>query len=143
MQEDSSAPPTPVSVACLLCDRVIFDEDVGDRTIVGEYDEFWYQGFPGSMGPNFLFLKVIECEGQYDTRIDYLQVSTQEVLNELEATCSHDDRQSYAEFNISLPQLMVPEAGEYELRIWMNNRFVTSLRLNAYLDEVAENNLED
>ena len=134
------SPPTPVAVACLLCDRVIFDEDVGDRTIVGEYDELWYEQFPGSLGPSLLFLKVIECAGQYDLRIDYVQVSTQEVLDELESTCSYDDRQSYAEFNINLPRLTVPEPGEYELKIWMNGRFVTSLRLKAYLDE---DDLED
>ena len=135
VQGFSSSPPTPVAVACLLCDRVIIDEDVGDRTIIGEYDEIWYEQFPGSLGSSMLFLKVIDCEGQYDLRIDYVQVSTQELLDTFEAVCSYHDRQSYAEFNLRLPRLSVPEPGEYELRVWMNERFVTSIRLKAHLDD--------
>ena len=135
LQESNLSQPTPVAVACLICDRVIIDNDVGDRTIVGIYDHISFELFPASVTTVLLYIKVIEGQGDYNVAIDYLQVATQEILERFESGVSFHDRQSYNDFEIDLGELTFPDPGEYEFKVWMNGRFVTSVRLMTHLDE--------
>lgn len=140
MQESHLSQPTPVAVACLICDRVIVDDNVGDRTIVGIYDHISFESFPASVTTVLLYIKVIEGEGDYNVAIDHLQVATQEMLERFESRVSFHDRQSYNDFEIDLGELRFPDPGEYEFKVWMNGRFVTSVRLMTHLDEEDEDN---
>ena len=138
LQESHLFQPTPVVVACLICGRVIVDDDVGDRTIVGIYDHISFESFPASVTTVLLYIKVIEGEGDYNVAIDHLQVAIQEILERFESRVSFHDRQSYNDFEIDLGELIFPDPGEYEFKVWMNGRFVTSVRLMTHLDEGDE-----
>lgn len=131
MVEESSSLPTPVPVAFLVCDQILTDGTTGKKTIVGVFDRIWAERFPASHRPVWLFVRVIDCEGQYPYIIEYVRVSTQEILGKAEGTATSRDRQRYTDFVLQLPVIPLPEQGEYEFRLWMGNKFISSTRLTA------------
>jgi|ERR687896_419154 hypothetical protein len=131
MLEQNSAMPTPVPVAFLLCDQISVDSSTGKKTIVGVFDRIWVGRFPANHRPVWLFVRVIDCEGQYPVRIEYVQVSNQTILGRAEGIANSADRHYYTDFILQLPVIPLPERGEYEFRLWMSNRFISSVRLTA------------
>ena len=131
MPEESSSLPTPVPVAFLLCDQIIVDSTTGKKTIVGVFDRITVEQFPANHRTAWLFARVIDCEGEYAFKIEYLQVSTQTVLIEGQGTASSNYRHLYTDIVSQWPLIHIPEPGEYEFRLWMNNKFISSIRLTA------------
>lgn len=131
MQEagENLAVPTPVPIAFLSCDQILVDSGTGKKTIVGVFDRIWVRQFPARHGPVWLYVRVIDCEGQYPIRIEYVQVSNQTILGSAEGTTTSKDRHLYTDFVLQLPVIALPERGEYEFRLWMSNRFISSTRL--------------
>ena len=105
---------------------------------MGVFGAIAAQSFPASHGPATLYGKLTECEGRYDLRVDYVQVSTQKVLNKVTATLTSFNRLGYAEFDIDCPVLSIPEAGEYEFNLWMNDKFISRIRFDAVTQNVSE-----
>ena len=131
MVEETSPLPTPVPVAFLLCDQISVDASSGKKTIVGVFDRIWVGQFPASHSPVWLYVRVIDCEGQYPVRVEYVQVSNQAILGRAEGTANSQNRHRYTDFVLQLPRIPLPEQGEYEFRLWMNNKFISSIRLTA------------
>jgi hypothetical protein len=138
MQEETSYTPTPVPVAFLVCDQVIVDAGSGKKTIVGVFDRIWCERFPARYRPAWIYFKAIDCEGEYEHRIEYVQVSTQKILIQGKGQLVHSDRHQYAEFTLQCPPLPLTEPGEYEFRLWLNNKFVSSIRVTARLRSEME-----
>lgn len=132
MTEITPSLPTPVPVAFLLCDQVSVDSMSGKKTIIGVFDRIWVETFPAAHRPIWLYVRVINCEGQYPVKIEYVQVASQTVMGRAEGTAHSGDRQIYTDFVLQLPQIPLPERGEYEFRLWMDNKFISSIRLTAY-----------
>ena len=86
MTVEDSGLPNPVPVAFLLCDQIPIDAATKKKTIVGVFDRIWARQFPAGHGPISLFIRVIDCEGEYSVRIEYVQVSNQSVLAKVEGT---------------------------------------------------------
>jgi hypothetical protein len=129
---------TPVPVAFLVCDQVIVDAGSGKKTIVGVFDRIWCERFPARYRPAWIYFKAIDCEGEYEHRIEYVQVSTQKILIQGKGQLVHSDRHQYAEFTLQCPPLPLTEPGEYEFRLWLNNKFVSSIRVTARLRSEME-----
>ena len=131
MQESVPFAPTPVPVALLVCDQVIVEEGSRKKTIVGVFDSIWCVQFPTTHRPAWLYFKAIDCEGEYEHKIEYVQVSTGKVLTQGKGQFLHNDRHQYAEFALKCPPLPLPEPGEYEFRLWLNEKFISSIRVTA------------
>lgn len=131
MVEENLAQPTPVPVAFLLCDQIPVDAVTKKKTIVGVFDRIWDGQFPANHSPVSIFIRVIDCEGEYPIRIEYLQVSNQAILAHMEGTVKSSDRHRYTDFVLQFPVIPLPERGEYEFRLWMSNRYISSARLTA------------
>lgn len=125
------APPTPVSIAFLICDQVIVDRDSNKKTIVGVFDRINVRQFPTMYAPLSLYARVIDAEGEYDVRIDYVKVADEAALARIEAKAVARDRHAPAEFSFRLPPIPIPSAGEYEFRLWMNGRYIHRVKFNA------------
>ena len=140
MQEETSFSPTPVPVAFLVCDKVIIEADSGKRTIVGVFDQVEISEFPAVCGPIWLYISVIDCEGDYSNLIEYVQVSTQKVLAQANGTTTSANRQVCVDLVLPWPQLPLPEAGEYEFRFWMNGKFISRTRVSVVSHAETEGN---
>lgn len=130
MPDENLAVPTPVPVAFLVCDQILVDESTKKTTIVGIFDRVWAAQFPTAISPH-LFLRVIDCEGDYPVKLEYVQVSNQTILGEGEGRIVSTDRQRYTDLVLHWPVMPFPEPGEYEIRAWINKRFISSVRITA------------
>ena len=131
MEEENLALPTPVPVAFLICDQISVDQSSQKKTIVGIFDRIWVGQFPTNYRPAWLYARVIDCEGEYAVKIEYVQVSTQTVLGEGEGTATSNNRHGYTDLVLQWPVMPLPDPGEYEFRLWMNNKFISSARVTA------------
>ena len=131
LKRNNVAAPTPVLIAFLVCDQIIEDAPTGKKTIVGVFDQIVADEFPVRHSPSSLYVKLIDCEGDYESRIEFAQVSTQAILLEWTGTCSSPSRHEYTELVLSWPPLPLPDPGEYEFRLWMNNKFVGNVRFKV------------
>ncbi len=131
LSQGSEGAPTPVPVAFLLCDQVISDEATKKKTIVGVFDRILLGKFPGSHSPVAVYVRVVDAEGEYKLRVEYVQVASQSVLAVVDGTVHVKDRLRAGEFFIPLPPLPIPSPGEYEFRLWMNDRYIHRVRFNA------------
>ena len=132
MQENGHHAPTPVPVAFLLCDQIIVEAGSGKKTIVGVFDRVGVRQFPATHSPAWLYIRVIDCEGEYEHRIEYVQVATQKILARANGTATSKNRHVYAEFVLPCPPLQLPEPGEYEFRLWLNEKFISRVRVTAH-----------
>jgi len=133
MEQANSNLPTPVPVAFLICDQVSVELQTGKKTLSGLFDRIWVKVFPTTHGRSTLFARVIDCEGEYQFKFEYVQVSTQTILGEASGTVTCRDRQQYSDLTLPWPAMPLPERGEYEFRLWMNDKFISRSRLTALL----------
>ena len=124
-------PPTPVLVAMLVCDTAIQEGHSKKHTLVGVFSEINVQAFPAMHASPWLYAQLIGCEGEYNTRVDFARVSDQKVLVSGEAKLIAADRHASVERAWRLPLLPLEVAGEYEFRLWMNDRFISNVRITA------------
>ena len=136
--QDNVSTPTPVPMAFLLCNQVIVEEGNRRKTIVGVYNNMFLPSFPGNAGPVCLYARFMECEGEYNIRIEQVQVATQNVISTLEATLTSLDRNIAADFISPQLSIVLPSPGEYEFRLWMNGRYIHRVRFMASLRDAAE-----
>lgn len=122
--EKKSSLPVPVPLAFLLCDQVITDADTKKKTLVGVFDRIWVNKFPTEHLGAALYARLIGAEGDYDIRVEYVQVDSQSILAEGTARMQVEDRHMPAEFSMVLPPLPIPSPGGYEFRLWMNERYI-------------------
>jgi hypothetical protein len=128
---ENPAVPTPVPVAFLLCDQISVDQTTGKKTIVGIFDRMLVGQFPTNYRPASLYARVIDCEGEYEVRVEYVQVSTQTVLGQAGGTLRSNNRHTYTDLVLPWPVIPILASGEYEFRLWMNNKFINSIRFTA------------
>lgn len=125
--------PAPVCLAFLLCDYVISDEGTKKKTVVGLFDTIWVKGFPAQHRRAVLYVRLIGAEGQYDATVEYVNVSTEEVLGRAVGKIEVQDRHRPAEFVVEVGPLDIPTAGEYEFRLWLNEHYIQRVGLIAAL----------
>jgi hypothetical protein len=109
----------PYLTAILLCDQVIEDAHTKKVTLVGIFERAQIASFPGSVSVT-LFVRFTDAEGTYRFRIEFVRVSTNQVLGmvEVEAAPILDQLQTQ---QIILPMgLGVDEPGSYEVRLLAN-----------------------
>ena len=131
MPEENLSNIVPVPIAFLVCDQVSQDATTGKPTIVGVFNNIGSQQYPAQHSQLTLYIKMIDCEGQYQSRIEFFRVSTQEKLLEATGTVSSQNRHAYTEIVVPIVNLPLPAAGEYEFRLWMNDKFISNIRFTA------------
>ena len=129
MEETNSIPPIPM--AFLICDHVITDEATKKKTLVGVFDHIMVKQFPARHGPVALYARLFDTEGTHSCKVDYLRTDTQEILGNATGEINVRSRNKSFEFSLSLPAIDVPEAGEYEFRLYLDNRLMHRAHLTA------------
>jgi len=127
--EKSNILPLPVSL--LLCDQVISDATSGKKTLVGIFHQVKVVRFPTEYKPVSLYAQLYDGEGEYDIRIDYVNVEDQAKLAEVVGTFSVRERHKPIELAIALPPIPILKPGEYEFRLWIDNQYIQRIRFTA------------
>jgi hypothetical protein len=129
LRERGSVPPVPI--AFLVCDQVITDEATKKKTLVGVFDHIMVKQFPARHGPVALYARMFDSEGVHDCNVDYVRVETQEILGNATGQIQVKSRNRSFEFSLNLPAIDLPQPGEYEFRLYIDNRLMQKSRLMA------------
>jgi hypothetical protein len=123
---------TPYPLAILLCDQIIVDERSKKKTLVGVFDTVYAKQFPATHRRLSVYVRLTDAEGQYQLRMDYVQIKTDKLLGHAEIPAvSLPDRLKTHELVMEFPPIKIPEAGDYEFRLWANNRYIGRARFTA------------
>lgn len=123
---------TPYPLAILLCDQIIVDERSKKKTLVGVFDLIYARGFPIIHRPLSVYVRLTDAEGQYQFRMDYVQIKTDKLLGRAEiSTISIADRLKTHELVMEFPPIEIPDQGDYEFRLWANNRYIGRAKFTA------------
>jgi hypothetical protein len=123
---------TPYPLAILLCDQIIVDEISKKKTLVGIFDLIYAKQFPIIHRPLSAYVRLTDAEGKYDFRMDYVQVKTDKRLGHAEIPAvSIPDRLKAHELVMEFPPIKIPKPGDYEFRLWANNRYLGRAKFTA------------
>jgi len=123
---------TPYPLAILLCDTIIVDERSKKKTLVGIFDVIYAKEFPAKHRPLSVYVRLTDAEGEYQFRIDYVQVKTDKLLGRGNIPpISITDRLKTHELIMEFPPIDIPEPGEYEFRLWANDRYIGRAKFTA------------
>jgi hypothetical protein len=130
--EEGTVPgsPIPFLVAALVCDAAVEDPATGKKNLIGIFDKINVRKFP-SKRPVSLYLKITDAEGDYDTEVRYIQMSTGKALARATGKMHSVDRQASVDLLIAFPPLLIPGEGRYEFQFWANSIFVGTTSIDA------------
>jgi hypothetical protein len=113
----------PFVVAILLCDTIIIEENTKKKTLVGIFDRVFAADFPA---PHrfAIYVKLVDAAGAYRLRLDYVDVSGDQVMEQLEfGPISIADRLVPSELALTI-SAPIPRPGAYEFRLFANNSYL-------------------
>jgi len=129
-KQSSLSNVVPVLVAALVCDVAVPDPSTGKKNLIGIFDRVNVGKFPTERQMS-LYMKVTDAEGDYDTEVRYLQVSSGKVLAKAEGKLHSENRLASIELIIKFPPLPIPEEGRYEFQVWANSMFLGATFIDA------------
>lgn len=132
MSDSPKGTSTPYLLAILICDSVIVDERSKKKTLVGIFDNINSREFPAVHTSLAVFARLIDAEGEYSFRIDYVQVKEDKLLVRAEIPgVTIPDRLKIHDLVIEPPGIQLPEPGEYEFRLFANDRYLGRTKFTA------------
>jgi len=122
--EQTLSKVVPFLLAVLVCDTGAVEPSSGKKTLVGIFDRVLADKF-ATTRPCTLYFKITDAEGKYIFKIEYAQVSTGAKLAEATSkVLSIEDRLKTTDFILSFPPLSIPDAGQYEFRLYANDMYL-------------------
>ena len=131
-EEENLSGVVPYLLAILVCDSGTIDQNSGKKTLVGIFDRVIAEKFSTSRWLSVYF-KLSDAEGNYQFKVQYAQVETGNILAEAETdVLIIKSRLDIRDFLITYPApLPIPEAGQYEFRLFANNIFLGHITIDA------------
>jgi len=132
-EEQKLSRVVPFLLAILVCDSGTVDLNSGKKTLVGIFDRVWAKEFPTSRWLSVYF-KLSDAEGNYQFKVQYAQVKTGNIIAEVETqdALTIESRLAIFDLLISYPKaLPIPEAGQYEFRLYANDMFLGRIAIKA------------
>ena len=125
---------TPYLLAIVVCDNVIIDERSKKKTLVGLFDSINSRAFPANHPALSIFVRVIDAEGLYSFRFDYVNVEDDTLINRaVIPDVTIPDRLIAHDLVMEVPGIGIPKPGEYEFRIFANERYIGRTKFRATL----------
>lgn len=121
----------PITQAFLLCDRVITEKDSNKKTLVGVFGIMRAPAFPIRHHNLALFYRAIIEKGEYAFRINFCPKGSMTPLSHVEGKLRVGRSDIPTELVVNLPFLEVPEPGEYEFRLWIDDAYVHRVGLTV------------
>ena len=133
MTAEQEFTPTPFPLALLICGSAITEAGTNKKTLVGIFDRVWAKQFPVNQTMT-IYARLTDAQGRYEFRIDYVQVKTDKKLAEGKISeVDIADRLQTSDILMTPPPVLIPEPGQYEFRLWANDRYVGRVKFTAEL----------
>lgn len=114
----------PKTNAMLICDYVITEHETGKKSLIGIFETISAGQFPVIHHAMSVYVKLTDANGSYRFQLDLVDLQNDQVLTKCEIPnelkISNPLKSSELVFN--LHGLKFPHPGEYEFRIFANDR---------------------
>ena len=130
-EEQDLSRVVPFLLAILVCDTGAVEPSSRKKTLVGIFDRVLADKF-ATTRPCTLYFKITDAQGKYKFKVEYVQVSTGTKLAEaVSNVVVIDDRLKVRDFILSFPPLSIPDAGQYEFRLYANDMYLGRATITA------------
>jgi hypothetical protein len=133
--------PPPKCKALLFCSRAVTDPGTGTTDLLGVFDIFHVQGFPGLSPPFTAFVQLTDGAGGYQLTVEVYNLADGALVAGADGpVASFPDRFSKQNFFIRLPPLPLPHAGRYDFVLLADGQevdrqeFVVRLKASRHAD---------
>lgn len=116
--------PVPKANAMLICDYVITEQGTNKKSLIGIFENIGAVQFPVVHPALSVYIKLTEAQGEYRFRLELVDLKTETSLAkcDLPNTIRIADPLIAHELVFNLRGLKFAHAGEYEFRIFANDR---------------------
>ena len=126
--------PLPKCKAMLLCDQCLIEAGTGKPTLIGVFDGFWCQQFPGLAQPFTVFVQLIEGIGQYDVSLEVHDLQQDQLVAKTAVSqIRFVDRLHRINLTFPIVGLPIGHAGTYDFRVLANRQLLEQQTFTASL----------
>lgn len=130
----SKATSKPTCKALLLCDTAIVEAGTGKLSLIGTFNRFTLQEFPGVTTPFSAYLQLTNGRGQYEIAVDVEDLSTGNVFAKcFGLTIDMENPLVVAVVVIPSPPLPIGHAGKYDFIVLANNEEIDRQQFQVVL----------
>ena len=114
----------PKTNAMLICDYVITEHETGKKSLIGIFETISTGQFPVIHHAMSVYVKLTDANGSYRFQLDLVDLQSDQVLTKCEIPneLKISDPLKSSELVFNLHGLKFPHPGEYEFRIFANDR---------------------
>ncbi|HTL48067.1 MAG TPA: hypothetical protein VL688_08430 [Verrucomicrobiae bacterium] len=125
--------PIPKTNAMLICDYVITEQETNKKSLIGIFENIGAVKFPFMHPSLSVYIKLTEARGTYRFRLDLVNLQSNAVTGqgEIPNDITIDSPLTSHELVFNLRGLKFMEPGEYEFRIYANDRIFGQKTFNV------------
>lgn len=114
----------PKTNAMLVCDYVITEQSTHKKSLIGIFENISAARFPCTHGALSVYIKLTEAHGSYKFRLEMVDLKTDTVIGkgEIPREVTISSPLTAHELVFNLKTLRFAHAGDYEFRIYANDR---------------------
>ena len=123
----TSATPSPIVKAFLVCDQVIHDAQTGKKSLIGVFHELRAERFPAVHPMLWIYANITEARGKYRIEIQLVDVDRNTVLGRgqpPEIVISKPPETT--EISAQLRNVALPGPGTYEFHLLVNDELLAT-----------------
>lgn len=106
----------------LVCDSTLRDGETGKVSLIGIFSEVKAPSFPVLQSSLSVYLNLSDVQGLYDLRIELRRLQDDKLVGDGGTNISFPAPN--AEIVFEMKNLVFPTEGQYEFRVFANDRFV-------------------
>ena len=116
--------PVPKTNAMLICDYVITERGTNKKSLIGVFENIGAVQFPCTHHSLSVYIKLTDAQGSYRFRLELVDLKTDTVTgrSDMPEPIQIPNPLVTHELVFNLRGLRFPRAGEYEFRIFANDR---------------------
>ncbi|MGE0193583.1 MAG: hypothetical protein AB7T63_16275 [Planctomycetota bacterium] len=118
----TSATPSPIVKAFLVCDQVIHDAQTGKKSLIGVFHELRAERFPAVHPMLWIYANITEARGKYRIEIQLVDVDRNTVLGRGQPPeIDIPGPLQTTEISAQLRNVALPGPGTYEFHLLVND----------------------
>lgn len=125
----------PYVLAMILCDRIHRDPTSGKPYLLGCLTELQFKELPATYSSIGLYVELTDGRGTMDFHVDLVSVDEEYTIGRVGGEITFVDPLGVLEIGMSLEEVVIPHAGEYRVRLFVENQLMLERRLDVRLKD--------
>ncbi len=121
---------TPYPLAMVICDAVYQDQATGKFFLLGLFSTIGATEFPCTHPTMVVFVSLTDGLGDVSLRLELVHVKDEDKpVCQFDQAVTTDDPRTVIECIFRIDGVVIPEAGEYRLKLFANDEFLIERRI--------------